>query len=240
MRLDGGDRFRGSLCRGERGWNVHDQDGVVLRILEQRLECGGVARRIGIAGNVDRIRARPDRRQRRVELVHRFRRNPGESPAEISEAIHGEHADAAAIREYRQPLARKWPHAFKCLGRSEQLVEIENSQETGAAKRSVVDRVSTGKGPGMRLRRFGRLCMAAGLDDHHRFDASGRARRRHEFARVVDRLDVKENRSGRAVEREEIEQIAEIYVDLVAERDGRRKPDSMCCRPLDKARGDGT
>jgi hypothetical protein len=47
--------------------------------------------------------------------------------------------------------------------------------------------------------------MAAGLDHHHGLDASGGARRRHEFAHVVDRLDVKQNRPGCAVEREEIE-----------------------------------
>jgi len=78
--------------------------------------------------------------------------------------------------------------------------------------------------------------MAAGLDHHHGLDASGGARRRHEFARVVDRLDVKQNRPGRAIEREEIEQVAEIDVDLVSERDGRRETDVVRCRPLDKAR----
>jgi hypothetical protein len=88
----------------------------------------------------------------------------------------------------------------------------------------------------VRLRRLGSLRMAAGLDHHHGLDASGGARRRHEFARVVDRLDVKQNRPGRAVEREEIEQVAEIDVDLVSERDGRREADVVRCRPLDKAR----
>jgi hypothetical protein len=69
--------------------------------------------------------------------------------------------------------------------------------------------------------------MAAGLDHHHGLDASGSARRRHEFARVVDRLDVEQNRPGRAIEREEIEQVAEIDVDLVSERDAAEKP--MSC-----------
>jgi hypothetical protein len=82
--------------------------------------------------------------------------------------------------------------------------------------------------------------MTAGLDHHDGLDARGGARSRHEFARVVDRLDVKQNRPSRAVEREKIEQVAEIDVDLVPERDGRRETDVMRCRPLDKAGGDGT
>src|SRR5262249_57239607 len=81
--------------------------------------------------------------------------------------------------------------------------------------------------------------VVAGLDHHYGLDAGGGARRRHEFARVVDRLDVKENCPGRAIEREEVEQVAEIDVDLVSERDGRRETDVVRCRPLDEARGDG-
>ena len=58
MRLRaGGDRSRGGVCRRERGRNIHDQDGVVLAILQQRFEGGKVARRIGVAGDIDGVRA---------------------------------------------------------------------------------------------------------------------------------------------------------------------------------------
>jgi hypothetical protein len=80
---------------------------------------------------------------------------------------------------------------------------------------------------------------AAGRAHHPGFLGGARPRRRHEFARVVDRLDVEQNRPGRAIEREEIEQVAEIDVDLVSERDGRRETDVVRCRPLDEPRGNG-
>jgi hypothetical protein len=74
MRLRaGGDRSRGGVRRRERRRNVHDQDGVVLPILQQRFEGGDVARRIGVAGDIDGVCARPDRRQLRVEPLHRRR-----------------------------------------------------------------------------------------------------------------------------------------------------------------------
>ena len=47
------------------------------------------------------------------------------------------------------------------------------------------------------------------------------ARRRHELARIVDRFDIKQDRARLAIEREEIKQVAEIDIDLVAQRDDR-------------------
>ena len=91
----------------------------------------------------------------------------------------------------------------------------------------------------MRLRRLGALRMAPGLDHDDRLDPGCRARRRHELARIVDGLHVQENRTGRPIEREEIEQVTEIDIDHVSKRDDSRKPDTMHRRPFDQARGDG-
>ena len=60
-----------SVARGERGRHVHHQDGVVAGIAEQGIACGGIARAVGIAGDIDRISSRPDRRQSRIEPRHR-------------------------------------------------------------------------------------------------------------------------------------------------------------------------
>src|SRR5262245_31663890 len=117
MRLRaGGDRSRGGVCRRERGRDIHDQDGVVLPVLQQRFEGGEVARRIGIAGDVDRVRARPDRRQRRVELLHGRRRERGEGAAEIGEA------------------ARVAPSSAKKSSRSPKSTSILSPSETAAEK----------------------------------------------------------------------------------------------------------
>ena len=91
----------------------------------------------------------------------------------------------------------------------------------------------------MRLRRLGALRMAPGLDHDDRLDPGCRARRRHELARIVDGLHVQENRTGRPIEREEVEQVAEVDVDLVAKRHDRRKADTVRGRPFDQSRSDG-
>ena len=239
MRLRGGsNRSRGVRGGGEGGRNIHNHNGIVPRIFDEPLEGEDVAGSIGVAGNVDGICARPDRRQRRIEPLQGVRGKAGERPAEIHEPIDGEHADATTIRENRQTLAQKRPHPPERLGCSEQLVEIEHPQQAGAPERRVVDRIRTGERAGMRLRCLGALGMAAGLDHHDRFDPSGGARRRHEFAGVVDGLDVQKDRPRHAVEREEIEQVGEVDVDLVSKRDDRREADTVRRRPFDQARSD--
>ena len=100
-----GDRFCRGLGRGERGRNVHHQDGIVLRVLEQRLERGSIAGGVRVACDVDRVRARPDRRQRGVEPFHGLRGDAGERSAKIGQPVDGEHANPTAIGEDGEALA---------------------------------------------------------------------------------------------------------------------------------------
>ena len=75
----------------------------------------------------------------------------------------------------------------------------------------------------MGSRRDRPLRVPPGLDDHDRLDPRGGAGRRHELAGIVDRLDVEQDGPRAAVDGEIVEQIAEIDIDLVSERDHRRK-----------------
>ena len=154
------------------------------------------------------------------------RRNAGERAAEINEPVDGQNANPPAIREDREPLAQERPEPPERLGGGEQFVEVEHPQQAGTTERRVIDRIGTGEGAGMRLRGLRGLRMAAGLDHDDRLDPGGRARRRHELSRVGDGFDVEENRTGRAIEREEIEQVAEIDIDDVSKRDHGRKADT--------------
>ena len=134
---------------------------------------GTVAGGIGVAGDVDRVCARPDRRQRGVELVHYLRRNAGETPSEVGKPIDGQHADPAAIGEDGQPLAWKRlrpPQRLRC---GKQLIQVEHPQQAGAAKRGIVHRVRAGQRSGVGLRPLGALRMSAGLDHDNRLDPSG-------------------------------------------------------------------
>ena len=81
-------------------------------------------------------------------------------------------------------LPAKLGNAAERLGGREQLVEIEDAQQAGAAERGVIDRVGAGERAGVRHRRFGALRVPSRFDHEHRLGPRRRARRRHELARI--------------------------------------------------------
>jgi hypothetical protein len=67
------------------------------------------------------------------------------------------------------------------------------------------------------------LAVTSPLDDDDGFHARGGASRRNKLAGVGNRFDVKKDRIGSIIEREMIEAIAEVDVNLVAERNDAGK-----------------
>ena len=108
--------------------------------------------------------------------------------------------------------------AAQRLGAVEQLAQIGDPQDAGAAERRIVDRVRAGQRAGMGRSGFRALRHAAGFDDDDGLDPRSGARRRHEFPGVLDRFDIEQDRTRLAVQREVIEQIGDIDVELVADR----------------------
>ena len=124
------------------------------------------------------------------------------------------------------------------LGAVEQLAQIGYPQHAGAAERGIVDRVRAGQRAGMGRGGLGALRHAAGFDDDDRLDARGGARRRHELAGVLDRFDIEQDGARLVVQREIIEQIGDIDVELVADRDDPGEADRALRRPIHHAGGD--
>ena len=189
-----GDRLGRLRGRGQRGRHVQHQDGIVLVVGEERLEGGIVASRVRVADDVDRVRARPCRRESAIELRHRIGRNRGERTAEIDQPIDREDADPATVRQDRKALARERLLPAERFGGGEELVEVEHAQKPGAAKGGLIDRVGAGERAGMRCRGPRALSVPARLDHDDGLRARGGAGRRHELAGVGDRLDVEQDR----------------------------------------------
>ena len=100
----------------------------------------------------------------------------GRNSAQFDQPVDREHADAAAIGQDRQPLARRRFEAAQRLGAVEQLAQIGDPQHAGALERGIVDRVRTCQRAGMGCGRLGALRHAAGFDDDDRLDpAAARA-----------------------------------------------------------------
>ncbi len=86
---------------------------------------------------------------------------------------------------------------------------------------------------------LGPLRHAAGFHDDDGLDPCGGARRRHELAGVLDRLDIEQNGSGQVVQREIVEQIGDIDVELIANGYDARKAHPALRRPVHHAGRNG-
>ncbi len=218
---------------------MHDKHRVVRLVGEQDVERGAIALGPGVADDIDGVSLRPGFGQDRVELGFGRGSKLGDGAAEIDEAVHRDDADTAAIGQDRQPIAAKGLEIRERLGRGEQFVEIDNAQEAGAAKGGVIDRVRAGERAGVRGGGAGSGGMPAGLHHHHRLDARRRAGGGEKALRVDDRLDIEQDRAGPAVERKMVEQVVEIDVGHIAERDDAGKADVAPVGPVDHRRDHG-
>ena len=124
------------------------------------------------------------------------------------------------------------------FGGSEQLVEVEHAQEPSAPECGIIDRIGAGQRTGVSERRFGAERLPAGFDHEHGLCARRSARGGHELARLLDRFDVEKNGASAAVEGKVVEEIGEIDVETVADRDHRRKSDRARRCPFHQSRRD--
>jgi hypothetical protein len=193
---------------------------------EQRLQRVGVARDRRVADDVDRVRARPGRRQHRIERART------RSLSRAADA--GERRRIGAIT----PARRRWSSASVLVA-----VAPKRASVSAAMNRSCS--VSTRSMPARRIAASNtmsepasapvcearRLHAAAGAAAFTTITGLLRARpraRRHELARRLDRFDVEQDRARARVAREVVEQVAEVDV-------GSSPSDTMCEKPMRRA-----
>jgi len=212
---------------------MQHEECIGVRIGEQCRKSARIAVGIGIADDVDRVGARPGRRHQPIERRYRRRRELGESAAFVRERVACENAEAAAVGQDGEPVAADRAQRREALDSVEQLFEAEDAQHAGAPEGRVIDRIRAGERAGVGGDRSGAHRKAAGLHDDHRLAAGGDSRRRHEFSRRGDRFDIKQDRAGILVGRQEIEHVADIDVRHLAERHEIGKADLPGTRPVD-------
>jgi hypothetical protein len=223
----------------DRGLDVHHQDRIIAGIGQQHLQRRRITRGVGVADDIDRVCMRPCRRQYRIQPGSGRVRNRGGNSTQFNQPVDRQHADAATVGQDREPLARRRFDPPQRLGAVEQLAQIRHPQDAGALECGVVDRIRSGQRTGMGRGGPGALRHAAGFDDDHRLDPGGGARGRHEFVGVLDRFDIEQDRLRLFVQREVVEQVGDIDVELIADRHDSGKADRALSRPVHHAGGDG-
>ena len=208
-------------------------------VLEQDRKGVGVAAPRRVADEVDGVAPAPGRRQHRVEAGQRLRRQLGEAAALVDEGVGREDAEPAAVGHDRKAVAGHRRAPRQDLDGVEQLLQRPHAEHAGAPEGGLVDGVGAGERPGVGGGRPRALLVAPGLEDDHRLEAGRRSRRRHELAGVGHRLDVQEDGRGRGVQGQVVEQVAEVDVGHVADRDQVGEADVAGGGPVEDAREDG-
>ena len=119
------------------GWRMQEEHHAALRVSEQRAERGGVTLNRSVADDVDRVGARPSRRQHGVELsanaVAQFaQRHPGER-----RGIGGQHAGAASVGHQRERVVTVVAHVRERFGGGEEVLQRVHAQHAGAADHGI-------------------------------------------------------------------------------------------------------
>ncbi|MGY4553101.1 hypothetical protein ACVMDO_008530 [Bradyrhizobium sp. USDA 4513] len=231
-------RLGNSLGRRNRGFHIRDQHRIAVRIIEQCAERYHVAVGIGIARDVDRIGIGPARRQHLVEPFDGLRRQCRRNAAELGQPVGREDAEPAAIGQDRQSVAARNEAAAKQFGAIEQLTQVVDAQHAGATECGVVDRIGAGQRAGVGRGGLGALRHPSRLDDDDRLQPRRGARRRHELARVLDGFEIDQDRAGVVVEREIIQEVGDVDIELVADRRDAGEAEPPLRRPFDHRRRD--
>jgi hypothetical protein len=191
-------RLGGICCRCKRGGHVHDEGGVAPGVIEQDFESRRVSRRVGVAYDVDGVRARPYHIGGSAASSRRMVSGVSEAsvPPRSASRSTASTPDPAAVGQDGEPPARKRLQASERFSGGEQLFDIAHAQEAGPAEGRIVDRIRSGKRTSVGLRGFCTLSVAAGLDDDDRLRPRRRAGTRHELARIarVARSSAKKSR----------------------------------------------
>ncbi len=137
-----------------------------------------------------------------------------------------------------QPVAAARGTSAQAGGGGEQLLDRRHAHQAGAGEGGVVDLVpvqpqADAAGP---LRR--RMELPAGLEHQHRLDPRRGARGRHEPPGVGDALEMDQDGTGGEIERQIVENVAELDLGELAERGDPREADVLRRGPLQHRRGD--
>ena len=185
-----------------------------------------------VADDVDRVAMRPGGRQALVERFQRPVSQQRQLAAAQRQCIGGQHACTTAVGQHRQPLTLPALHMGQGFGRVEQRLQRVHAQHAGTPDGSIEHHIGAGQRTGVRGRRPGTVGRTAGLDNNHRLVARSSARRRHELARGLDRLHVHQDGLGAGIAGQVVDDVAEVHVGAVAQRDEMRKPDAAAVGPI--------
>ena len=176
---------------------------------------------------------RPVGRQHRVKCLQRGRRQLRQRDPEVGGAVARHDAGAAAVGDDGKPVADRVEAAGERLGSSEQLADGLHPHHPGTVDGGVEHVVGADQRGSVRHRRTAAGIVTPDLDQQHRLDPCRRPQRAHETARVPDALDVEQDAACLCIQRQIVEDLAEVDIGRRAHRDHAGEADIVALRPVE-------
>ena len=243
MRRERPDDRAGDLgAARERARRVDREHGVELLAVEELLEDGRVPLPRRVHEDVEGVQAVPARGHHRPQPRREGRGEPRHAQAPLGELVRDDEADAPAVADDREPLPGERARVGQRLDGVEQLADVADPHDAGAAQGRVEHVVGRDERERVRGERRGGVAprrAAARLDGEDRLVAGRASRGRHEAPPLAQRLDVEQDRPRPGIAAQEVEDLAEADVRRVPERDEVREADAPGVRPVEQERPDG-
>ena len=147
-------------------------------------------------------------------------------------ALGRQHAGAAAVGDDGQPFAAPAARARQGLGGVEQRPPACPTRSMPARRAAASNTSSEPASAPVCEAAAARRPAPAGLDHDHRLVARCGPRRRHELARRLDRFGVQQDGARARLAAQLVEQVAEVDVGAVAQRDEVREADAAPVGPV--------
>ena len=130
-------------------WGEDDEEAIAVGILRSNFEGAGIAIGIGVAENVDWIVMTPVSGKERIKLLQAPGRKHGQFAAIGHQRISSQDCRAAGIGEDGKPGAFGARLSAEDLRHIEEVSDVVNPQNAGAAEGGVEDFVAAGKRAGV-------------------------------------------------------------------------------------------
>jgi len=195
---------------------------------------------IGVTDDVDGIGAGPSARQQAIELRECLRRQFGKRAAKIEQTIDRQYTDTSAIGENCESTSLKGPDVVDGLCRSEKLSQIHDAKKAGAPECRVVYLIHAGHCAGVSRGGLGGPLVPSRFENNDGLYPSSRARCAHEFARIRDSFNIEENGPCAPVQRKIVEQVTEVDIQRVAQRNDATEARTLGGGPFDHRSYDST
>ena len=211
------------------------QQRVVIMAIQQHVQRFEVMLATGVIAEIQWVSDIHGFRQRLAEKSAGLFAESGKFAVAQPKLIQRQRSRRCAVTDNHDFLAAQWAHMAEGFHRREQFVSILNPQQTRALNSGVPGRIHTGIDVQQLLRRR----TTPAFDHQDRLIARRATGRGDKATGVAKVFKIEQNSAGFTVASKEIEQVINVDIQAIAERDKVRKPHFALLGPVEDGVGYG-